>query len=190
MTTVSTMQLTMIRELIASDFLCSIFERWQQQYQCCGSSSDIWSCWVLNFRYFAVMDILGVALKGRVWHALISNGWGPCAFRMLIYAGQEAELMVIFEDFVPVYWCTFPGLSVVVRDAILMWCWFRLDIFPRIFLYCFGGLRFILKRENNWTLSLHVMGRKYLIFCIWAWEWRIWNIGTFDFVTVRLTVHE
>ena len=124
--------------------------RWHQHYQGGGSSSGISPCCVLNFRYLAVMDILGIALKRRVWHALISNGWGPCAFRMPIYTGQEVEIVDIFEDFVPGYWCTFPGLSVVVQDTILMWSWLRSDIFPKIFIL-FWRFEVYSQKGNNWT---------------------------------------
>lgn len=53
-------------------------------------------------------------------HVLISNGGGRCAFRMLICAGQEVDIVVFFEDVSLICLCRCSELFVTYLDAIVM----------------------------------------------------------------------
>lgn len=52
-----------------------------------------------TFPYVAAMFVSGYCIGGRIWYTPIGNGWGLCAFRMLICVDQEVGISVVFEVF-------------------------------------------------------------------------------------------
>lgn len=100
-----------------------------------GRPSGIFMCWVFGrYPIFASSAYFWILIEGRIWYVLISNGWGLCAFRMLIMCWPRSWNHGLIWGFW--YWLNdaFPVLPVVLQDVILMWCWFLLEILPRIFL--------------------------------------------------------
>ena len=51
--------------------------------------------------YSLLIYVSGYFDRRKDLACMISNGWGPCAFRMLIYVGQEVGISVLLEDFDP-----------------------------------------------------------------------------------------
>ena len=45
------------------------------------------------------MYVSGYFIGGRIWYTHVGNGWGLCAFRMLVCVDQEVGISVVFEVF-------------------------------------------------------------------------------------------